>query len=245
MKNLKDRFNETNIKYISNIVCASILSAILIFPFFINNKSNISYAHDISEQGILNDDSAFNQLNEKINNGIKLAKNNTDNIIVPSTTPDNTDLEVVAPMSYSYEEEIPTTEVFEEQDDSDYIDVVVSYYTSLAGENGGYAGLNAIGGELTGTSVAIPKPNSDSLVQYGSVLEFNDLGDAYMQDYDGKYLTRVADDTGNPNHIYIKHDGTYRLDVFCPRLEGETDYEYRKRVVNYGKHKTTARIVNR
>lgn len=63
-----------------------------------------------------------------------------------------------------------------------------------------------------------------------------------MEDYEGKYLIRIADDTGNPSHIRKMEDGTYRLDVFCPRLPNETDADYHKRVNAYGKTKTTIKV---
>lgn len=138
------------------------------------------------------------------------------------------------------EEEIP-----EQEDKEEYveIDVIVSYYTSSADENGGYTGMNALGGRLTETSVAIPRPKENSLVQYGTVIEFDDLGEAYMDDYNGKHLTRIADDCGNVNHIRIREDGVYRMDIYCPRFKNESISEYKKRVISYGKYSTTAKVL--
>lgn len=120
------------------------------------------------------------------------------------------------------------------------INVVVSYYTKLEEENGeGYAGRNAIDGYLSNTSVAIPR---NGIIEYGMKLEFEDLGVLYMADYDGQYLERIADDCGNPSHIRVREDGVYRIDIFCPELEGEIEEEYKARVNRYGKHETTCKV---
>lgn len=239
MTNLKDRFKSKKIKYISDISVSILLSTMFLCPLFIFSRNNVSYANSLDKQVAAINDPQLEKLEEKLNNGINVLSTNDDNINVYSE-----EAEGHSPSYSSHIEETPVVEVFEEQTTYESIKVVVSYYTSLAGENGGYAGLNAIGGELSETSIAIPRPNSNSLIQYGTVIEFDDLGEAYMEDYNGNHLTRVADDTGNPNHIYIKGDGTYRVDVFCPRLKGESDSEYKQRVLKYGKHRTTARVIN-
>lgn len=131
----------------------------------------------------------------------------------------------------------------EENKDYVTIDIIVSYYTSVEEENGnGLEGRNAIGGYLSNTSIAIPRVTENSIVKYGSVIEFEDLGEAYMKDYNGKYLKRIADDCGSPKHIRIREDGVYRMDIYCQRLPNESRSQYIKRVNNYGKYKTTAKV---
>lgn len=131
----------------------------------------------------------------------------------------------------------------EEKKDYVMIDVIVSYYTSVEEENGnGLEGRNAIGGYLSNTSIAIPRVTENSIVKYGSVIEFEDLGEAYMKDYNGKYLKRIADDCGSPKHIRIREDGVYRMDIYCPKFPNESKSQYIKRVNNYGKYKTTAKV---
>lgn len=73
-------------------------------------------------------------------------------------------------------------------------------------------------------------------------MEFKEFAPKYMQDYNGQYLVRIADDTGSPNHIRKLDNGIYRLDVFCPKFPNETDSEYYNRVSSYGKTETTFRI---
>ena len=238
MKNLKGTIKSKKLKYISDISVSILLSTIFLCPLILLSRDNLSYAHSLDdEQNVALSNSQI--LEEKLNNGINVMSNNADNILVNELSEEGH-----SPSPRYTIDKTQSVEVFEEQQNYESIEVVVSYYTSLAGENGGYAGLNAIGGELSETSIAIPRPNSNSLIQYGTVIEFDDLGEAYMEDYNGNHLTRVADDTGNPNHIYIKGDGTYRVDVFCPRLKGESDSEYKQRVLKYGKHRTTARVIN-
>lgn len=79
-------------------------------------------------------------------------------------------------------------------------------------------------------------------MKFGTKIEFEQLAPQYMIDYDGEYMVRIADDTGNPNHIRKMEDGTYRLDVFCPKLPNETDTEYYDRVVAYGKTETKIKV---
>ena len=138
------------------------------------------------------------------------------------------------------EEEVPVEENNEEYVE---INVVVSYYTGVDDENGGYEGMNALGGRLTETSIAIPRPRENSLVKYGTIIEFDDLGESYMNDYNGKHLTRIADDCGNVKHIRIREDGVYRMDIYCPRFKNESISEYKKRVTSYGKYSTTAKVL--
>lgn len=117
---------------------------------------------------------------------------------------------------------------------------IVSYYTYLPQSTVHGTGITASGKKVSNTSLAIPR--KDSLLKFGTKVEFDELAPKYMEDYQGQFLTRIADDTGNPKNIRKMNDGTYRLDVFCPRLTNETDEEYHKRVYGYGKTETKIKI---
>ena len=132
----------------------------------------------------------------------------------------------------------------EEQEQESYIEknAIVSYYTHLPDEGGGL-GITASGNKVSNTSVAIPR--KDDLLNFGDTIIFEDLSPKYMADYDGQHLTRVADDTGNPKYIRKVDDNTYRLDVYCPKLPNETNLEYKKRVLSYGKTETKIKIKNK
>lgn len=114
-------------------------------------------------------------------------------------------------------------------DTEEYIEVkaICTFYTSLESCNGsGNSGKNAVGGCLNKTSIAIPR-NS---MPYGTVIEIDKIG------------TKVADDCGNGKYIKINEDGSYRFDIYVPRLHGENDKEYKERVLMIGKLETMAKI---
>lgn len=122
------------------------------------------------------------------------------------------------------------------------VDAIVSYYTYLPSSTGSGDGITATGKKVTNSSLAIPR--NDELLKYGTKVEFEFLAPQYMKDYNGQYLTRIADDTGSPKHIRKVDENTYRVDVFCSRLENETDTQYHNRVYSYGKTKTKMKIYN-
>lgn len=137
-------------------------------------------------------------------------------------------------------EEYEVEEVVYVEPDYVTINVVVSYYTGVEEENGkGYAGRNAIDGYLSSTSVAIPR---NGIIKYGMKLEFENLGEKYMKDYNGQFLERIADDCGSPQHIRVREDGIYRMDIYCPEIAGETEEQYKIRVNNYGKYETICKV---
>lgn len=109
------------------------------------------------------------------------------------------------------------------------VNVRVSFYTSLASENGGYEGMNAISGKLKLGSISAPKS-----VPFGSKISI-----AEMQNHLG--ITEfTVDDRGGA--IFIRDDGTYKLDVYVPKKQGESDNEYFKRVNSMGIVNTKAKI---
>lgn len=44
----------------------------------------------------------------------------------------------------------------------------------------------------------------------------------------------ICKDRGNPDFINQREDAVYRIDIFIPRWEHESDQQYQSRVRNYG-----------
>lgn len=107
------------------------------------------------------------------------------------------------------------------------INLEISFYTSLIEENG-TNGLDANGNPLEWGTLAIPRN-----VPMGTKFEIEGYKDTIF----------VGRDVGNPNNIRIKEDGTYRVDMFIPKKQGETNAQYKKRVNNYGKVKRKGKII--
>lgn len=96
----------------------------------------------------------------------------------------------------------------------DEIDIVLTFYTSLAEENGGYAGITCTGGKLTPGMVA------NNILPLGTEI------------YTSEFGTLTVSDRGGNNFNTI-----HRLDVFIARNDGESDWQYKKRVNDMGKVK--------
>ena len=97
------------------------------------------------------------------------------------------------------------------------IELTLTFYGDGAEENGGYAGINAYGDKLTAGTVAsnvYPKGTQFRLSN-GQVLTVQDRGGSSFNSYN-------------------------RLDVFVPRLKGESDAQYDKRIASYGVKKVKA-----
>lgn len=116
-----------------------------------------------------------------------------------------------------------------EEEEQKYIDinVEISFYTALVEENTYLGGIDAQGNPLVWGTLAVPRS-----VKLGTKFE--------IEGYEG--TTFVARDRGSVKHIRIKEDGTYRIDLFVPRKQGENDYQYWKRVNDYGKIKRKAKM---
>lgn len=104
----------------------------------------------------------------------------------------------------------------------DEIDIVLTFYTSLAEENGGYAGITCTGGKLTPGMVA------NNVMPLGTEI------------YTSEFGTLTVSDRGGNNF-----DTIHRLDVFIARNDGESDWEYKKRVNDMGKVKIKGYIAKR
>lgn len=122
-----------------------------------------------------------------------------------------------------------------EQDKEDEyveINVELTFYTELASCNGNDSKLTASGEKLNSSTIAVPrKKNSTKPVfPFGTKVDIEGYGE------------RVVMDTGNPKYLKVKSDGTYIIDVFMPRLKGESDKEYRKRISDMGRVESTAKV---
>lgn len=119
--------------------------------------------------------------------------------------------------------------IIEEEEENNYVEinVEISFYTALIEENSSLGGIDAQGNTLTWGTIAVPRS-----VELGTKFE--------IEGYEG--TTFVARDRGSVKHIRIKEDGTYRIDLFCPRKQGESDTQYWERVNAYGKITRTAKM---
>lgn len=90
------------------------------------------------------------------------------------------------------------------------IQMRLSFYGDFAHENGGYAGRDAQGNKLVGGTVA------SNVYPFGTTFVF-----------EGRTFT-VRDRGGSNFNSYN------RLDVFVPRLQGESNAAYKARISHYG-----------
>lgn len=120
------------------------------------------------------------------------------------------------------------------------VECELSFYTSLSECNSDINVGKTATGYLKNTSIAIPRGS----MPYGSLVILEDLPNQLEGDYGANTIyERIADDCGSPSHIRIKNNGVYRFDVYCPRLESETETQYKSRINSYGKFKTKAKII--
>ena len=100
------------------------------------------------------------------------------------------------------------------------IKMKLTFYGDFASENGGYAATDAQGNKLVAGTVA------SNAYSFGTKFTFN--GQTFtVKDRGGSSLN-------NPN----------KLDVFVPRLSGESDSAYKKRILQYGVKTVTAHKIN-
>lgn len=98
------------------------------------------------------------------------------------------------------------------------VTLVCTYYTNLAIENGTYNGqvLTATGEKLKEGMFAC------NYLEYG------------VKVYTKEYGVITKEDCGSPKHFPWISDTEYRIDIFVPREEGESDKQYLKRVNKLG-----------
>lgn len=100
------------------------------------------------------------------------------------------------------------------------IDITLTFYSSLAVENGGFTGINCSGKKLTPGTVA------NNVLPLGTKIYTEEFG------------TLTVEDRGGDNF-----DTIHRLDVYVPRERGENDTDYLRRVNNMGRVKVTGYMV--
>lgn len=104
--------------------------------------------------------------------------------------------------------------------DSYDLEITFSYYTDLADENGGHVGITCTGKRLIYGYVA------SNVWDLGTQFE-TETGEIFI----------VADRGGNHFNSYN------RVDCFIPREQGESDNQYKKRVLNMGRKLIKCRII--
>ena len=109
----------------------------------------------------------------------------------------------------------------EEEENSYNIELIFSFYTSLSSENGGNEGITCTGSKL----------------KYGDLASnVWELGTQF-ETQNGQIFT-VADKGGSHFNSYN------RVDCYIPRNNGESDYQYYKRVNDMGHKTITVKLIN-
>ena len=108
-----------------------------------------------------------------------------------------------------------------EEEESYNIELIFSFYTSLSSENGGNEGITCTGSKL----------------KYGDLASnVWELGTQF-ETQNGQIFT-VADKGGSHFNSYN------RVDCYIPRNNGESDYQYYKRVNDMGHKTITVKLIN-
>jgi 3D (Asp-Asp-Asp) domain-containing protein len=107
------------------------------------------------------------------------------------------------------------------------VNIVATFYGDDAYQNGGYKGLTASGKRLSRGMVATPTD-----IPMGTKIEIEGMGDF------------VVEDRGSSKYIHWINEYTVRIDIFVPRNKDESDYMYKKRLLDIGVLKTTGKIFN-
>lgn len=112
------------------------------------------------------------------------------------------------------------------------INCELTFYTSLSSCNGDDSMLTASSVKLNPMTVAVPRKQGSKkpVFPFGTKIYIEGIGE------------RIVEDTGNPNYLKVKDDGTYILDVYVPRNKGEDDKTYHRRVLALGRVNTTAKV---
>lgn len=100
------------------------------------------------------------------------------------------------------------------------LDIILTFYTSLGEENGGFSGINCSGKRLT------PGTAANNVLPLGTEIYTKEFG------------TLTVSDRGGNNF-----NTTSRLDVYVPREAGESDKDYLQRVNNMGRVKVKGYVV--
>lgn len=99
--------------------------------------------------------------------------------------------------------------------------LTLSHYSDLAEENGGYAGLDAMGNKLVWGTLASNNFKKGTKI--------------YIEHYEHTF---TVSDVGSSKYLKKLSDGSIKVDVFVPRKSGESTKAYKQRVMNLGIVKT-------
>ena len=124
----------------------------------------------------------------------------------------------------SIESSKSTNAIVEQKINYKTIKLIITFYTSLAGENSGHESLNAQGGRLYPGTIAsncLPFGTKITTEQYGLL---------------------TVEDRGSKNFNFI-NDHTYRVDMYISKQNGESNRQYQKRVYNMGKVEIDAKLL--
>lgn len=103
--------------------------------------------------------------------------------------------------------------------------LTLSHYTDSAEENGGYAGLDAMGQKLVWGTMASNNFDKGTKI--------------YVDEYEHVF---TVSDVGSSKYLKVLDDGSIKVDIFVPRLDGESREDYKARVLYMGVIKTTGYI---
>ena len=102
---------------------------------------------------------------------------------------------------------------------------VLTYYGLLSSECGNTKGITASGKRISRGMIASPPQ-----LKFGTKIMIE--GNEY-----------VVEDRGSSKYIKVNNDGSIRLDVYLPKIDGESDNEYYKRIQSKGVRKVKGYII--
>ena len=102
---------------------------------------------------------------------------------------------------------------------------VLTYYGLLTSECGNTKGITASGKRISRGMIASPPQ-----LKFGTKIMIE--GNEY-----------VVEDRGSSKYIKVNNDGSIRLDVYLPKIDGESDNEYYKRIQSKGVRKVKGYII--
>ena len=102
---------------------------------------------------------------------------------------------------------------------------VLTYYGLLSSECGNTKGITASGKRISRGMIASPPQ-----LKFGTRIMIE--GNEY-----------VVEDRGSSKYIKVNNDGSIRLDVYLPKIDGESDNEYYKRIQSKGVKRVQGYII--
>ena len=114
------------------------------------------------------------------------------------------------------EEEVKKQIEEQKKNDIELQTFILTYYGLLSSECGNTKGITASGKRISRGMIASPPQ-----LKFGTRIMIE--GNEY-----------VVEDRGSSKYIKVNNDGSIRLDVYLPRLDGESDSVYYKRIQSKG-----------